>query len=350
MMNSRERVLCAFNHEQPDRVPCWCGASLEFWDKAKQQLGLDDEPLRQRMGDDFRRLRPAYAGPNPPLSPGATYRTVFGIERSGIGYGHPLCHPLAEATVQQVHDYSWPDPQWMDVSQVKTQALAFQGQYAILGGDWAPFWHDVIDLLGMETMYIKMYTEPEVIDAVFGHVVDFYAAVNERLFDAAADALDIFFFGNDFGSQTGPLLGPDLFERFILSHVQRLVDLGRSHGLKTQLHCCGGFRPLIPLMIDTGLDAVHAIQPSCAGMDLKGLKQDFGSKILFNGCIDSHHVLIDGTPATVHQDTRAVLDIMAPDGGFVAGASHDTILEETPLDNVLAMFDTIRNPHEQLCV
>lgn len=344
-MNSRERVLCAFNHEQPDRVPCWCGASVEFWEQAKQQLDLDDEQLRQRLGDDFRRVRPEYVGPNPALSPGATYRTVFGIERSGIGYGHPLCHPLADATVHQVHDYAWPDPQWMDISQIKTEAQSFQEQYAILGGDWAPFWHDVIDLLGMETMYIKMYTEPELIDAVFGHVVDFYAAVNERLFDVAADALDIFFFGNDFGSQTGPLLGPDLFERFILPHLRRLADLGRSYGLKTQLHCCGGFRPLIPMMIDARLDAVHAIQPSCAGMDLKGLKQDFGSKIVFNGCIDSHRVLIEGTPATVHLDTRAVLDIMAPNGGFVAGASHDTILEETPLENVLAMFDTIRNPH-----
>lgn len=342
-MNSRERVICAFNHEQPDRVPCWCGASVEFWDKAKQMLDLDDEQLRLRFGDDFRRLRPAYVGPQPDLSPDATYRTVFGVERSGIGYGHPLTHPLAEATVQQIHDYPWPDPQWMDVSQTKAQAAVFQGQYAILGGDWAPFWHDIIDLLGMETMYIKMYTEPEVIDAVLEHVVGFYAAVNQGLFDLAADALDVFFFGNDFGSQTGPLIGPDLFKRFILPHVQRLVDLGRSYGLKTQMHCCGGFRPLIPLLIDTGLDALHAIQPSCAGMDLRELKQDFGARILFNGCIDSHKVLIEGTPATVQEDTRAVLEIMAPNGGFVAGASHDTILEETPLENVLAMFDTIRN-------
>jgi len=78
-------------------------------------------------------------------------------------------------------------------------------------------------------------------------------------------------------------------------------------------------------------------------MDLRELKQDFGARILFNGCIDSHKVLIEGTPATVQEDTRAVLEIMAPNGGFVAGASHDTNLEETPLQNVLAIFDTIRN-------
>jgi uroporphyrinogen-III decarboxylase len=340
-MTPRERVLTAFAHESPDRVPCWCGASEEFWSKAKQQLGCEDETLRVRLGDDFRRVLPVYAGPPVRLSEGARSRTVFGIERNGIGYGHPMSHPLAQATLAQVHAYSWSDPKWMDVSQIRADAEKYGGRYAILGGDWSPFWHDAIDLLGMENLFVKMYTEPQVVDAVFGHIVDFYAAVNERVFDVAADVIDIFFFGNDFGSQMGPLLGPDLFSRFILPHLRRLIDLARSYGLKTQLHCCGGFAPLIPLMIDAGLDSLHAVQPSCCGMDLPALKREFGDRIVFNGCIDSHHVLIEGTPQTVRRETRRVLDIMAPGGGFVAGASHDTILPETPLENVLAMFDTI---------
>ncbi len=108
------------------------------------------------------------------------------------------------------------------------------------------------------------------------------------------------------------------------------------------LHCCGGYRPLIPSMIRAGLDGVHALQPFCEGMDPAGLKRDFGDVLLLNGAIDSHHVLIEGTPESVRESTRATLDIMSPGGGYVAGASHDYILEETPLANVLAMFDTIR--------
>jgi uroporphyrinogen-III decarboxylase len=77
-------------------------------------------------------------------------------------------------------------------------------------------------------------------------------------------------------------------------------------------------------------------------MDLSQLKANFGDSILFNGAIDSHRVLIEGTPETVRANTRGVLEIMAPGGGYVAGASHDTILEETPVENVLAMFDTIK--------
>ena len=340
-MTSRQRVLTAFERAEPDRVPCWCGASVEFWEKAKRVLKLDDEDLRVRLGDDFRRVFAECNGPEFALSEGATSRTIFGIERQGMGYGQPMSHPLANAAIKQIHDYPWPDPEWMNVSKIKAEAQAYKGQYAILGGDWSPFWHDAIDLLGMENLYMKMYDEPELVDSVMQHLVDYYTAVSRRIFDAAADVIDIFFIGNDFGSQIGPLLSPALFERFIMPHLKRLIDLGHSYRLKVQLHCCGGFAPLIPMLIEAGLDGLHAIQPSCFGMDLKKLKADFGDRILFNGAIDSHHVLIEGTPETVSAQTRKVLDIMAPGGGYVAGASHDTILEETPVENVLAMFDTV---------
>lgn len=268
-MNSRERVLTAFAHREPDRVPRWCGASPEFWAKAKRELQIDDDDsLRVRFGDDFRRVFAAYAGPNPPLSPGATYRTVFGVERRGHGYGQPTGHALAGASLKDVHDYPWPDPAWMDVTRIRGEALAWNGQYAILGGDWSPFWHDAIDLLGMENLYYKMNDEPELIDAVFGHIVDYYAEVSRRIFDAAANVIDIFFIGNDFGSQTGPLLGPKQFDRFVLPHLRRLIDLGHAFRLKVQLHCCGGCEPLIPAMIAAGLDGLHAVQPCCHGMDL----------------------------------------------------------------------------------
>lgn len=341
-MTSRERVMTAFAHEEPDRVPAWCGASPEFWAKARQKLNLDDEGLRIRFGDDFRRVFARYVGPGFPLGQGATYRTPFGVDRHGLGYGQPMSFPLAGATLDEVEKYPWPDPAWMDVSAIRTEAERHHPAYAVLGGDWSPFWHDAVDLLGMEDMFVMMYEAPEVVHAVLLHIVDYYAEVSRRIFEAAGDAIDIFFIGNDFGSQTGPLLGPDLFKRFILPHLTRLVDLGHSYGLKVMLHCCGGFAPLIPSMIEIGLDGLHAVQPSCHGMDLATLKAEYGDRILFNGAIDSHHVLIDGTPDLVREKTHEVLAIMKPGGGFVAGASHDYILEETPVENVVAMFDAIR--------
>lgn len=141
MRTSRECVLTAFAHEEPDRVPVWCGASPEFIAKAKRQLGIaDTEHLFVRFGDDFRRVRARYAGPKESspdwgLSPGATYGTPFGVERGGFGYGMPKDHPLAGATLKQVYEYPGPDPEWMEVTPVRAHALAWNRRYVILGGD-----------------------------------------------------------------------------------------------------------------------------------------------------------------------------------------------------------------------
>ena len=220
-------------------------------------------------------------------------------------------------------------------------AYRSQGKYAMLGGDWSPFFHNVVDLLGMDVLFLKMYDEPELVDVILQHLVDFYAAVSEPIFVAAASALDIFFIGNDFGTQRGPVMSPSLFRRFMFPHLERLARIGHGYGLKVMMHCCGGYAPLIPQMIAAGLDGLHAVQLSCHGMDLATLKRSFGDKVLFNGAVDSHHVLIDGTPESVREETRKVLDIMKTGGGYVAGASHDYILGETPAENIFAMFDAI---------
>lgn len=341
-MNSKERVKAIFENNTIDRPPCWCGASSEFWAKAKIELGLDDEELLQRLGDDFRRVYANYIGPVAPLKyKNATYRSVFGVERDGLGYGQPLHHPLAEASLQDIIEYPWPDPEWIDVSKVREEAQKHNGQYAILGGDWSSFWHDAIDLFGMENLLIKMCNESELVELLLEKISAYYLAVNQGIFEAAGDDIDIFFIGNDFGGQTGPLIGPEMFEQFIYPHLERLIDLGHKFGLKVQMHCCGGVHELIPLMIKAGLDALHALQPDCYGMDLATLKNKFGAKLILNGGIDSKNILIDGSVDYVKEQTRKVLDIMTPGGGYIAGASHDTILEETPVINVLAMFDTI---------
>ena len=342
-MTSRERVSMSFAHQEPDRPPIWVGMSAEFQAKAMRECGVDAEGLRRRLGDDFRVVRARPPDLETPLSAGASLRTVFGIEHTGIGYGQPMTHPLANAaSLDEIEAYPWPDPAKVDVSQVRAEALRYREEYAILSGDWSPLWHDAIDLFGMEGLYLAMYDAPEIVEAVFRHMTDYYAATNRRIFDAAGDVTDIMFIGNDLGSQTGPLLGEALFRRFVLPCLQRLFALGHDYGLKVQLHCCGGFAPLIPALIEAGLDAVHAVQTSCRGMDLATLKKAYGDKLVFNGGIDSHHVLIKGTPDSVRTATLVALAIMAPGGGYVAGASHDSILEETPVENVLAMCDTVR--------
>jgi uroporphyrinogen decarboxylase len=341
-MTPRERVERAFGFQESDKVPAWCGASPEFMQTAMKVLHTDEEGVRRRFGDDFRRVFGVYNEPGYHLSERATWKSPFQVERIGIGYGQPLSHPLKDATtVKEVLDYPWPHPDWVDVSNIKKEADRYHDEFAILGGDWSPFWHDAVDLMGMEELYVKMYEYPEVVHAVIDQIVRYYYRVSENIFEAAGDSIDIFFIGNDFGGQTGPLLGRELFEEFLLPPLRRLIDLGHHHGHKTMLHCCGSVRLLLPSMIEAGLDGIHALQPDCCGMDSLELKRDFGDRIVLNGGIDSKRVLIQGNPDFVRLETRRVLDIMAPGGGYIAGASHDYILEETPFENVLAMFDTI---------
>ncbi len=347
--SSRDIVLATFDHRETARIPKWLGASPEFIELASRELGLrDEESLRVYFDDDFRRVQSVWTGPTPPLSPGASWRSPFGVERIGLFYGEPLNHPLeGKYTIRDLEEYPWPDPAWAEVSHIRETAEAWGSRYAILGGEWSPFWHDAIDLTGMENLYFLMYDNPGYVDMLFGKINGYYLAATDAAFQTAGDLIDIHFVGNDFGGQTGPLLGPDLFDRFIKPHIARHAELAHRYGKKMMLHCCGGFRELIPSLIDAGVDGLHALQPDCRGMDGKELKEKFGKQIVLNGGIDSRACLIQGTPEMVREKTREILDIMVPGGGHIAGASHDYILPETPVENVAAMYDEIisyRNP------
>ncbi len=350
-MTSRERVLAVFAGRVPDRVPAWCGASPELRAMLRARLGLgkDDEALSSFLGDDFRRVFARYAGPadRSPSSrlaqPEATSRTPFGVERRGYGYGQPLAHPLAEAaSVADVERFAWPDPEWMDVSSIRDDAFAWGGEAAVLGGDWSPFFHDAIDLFGMERLMTLLIDGPEIVDAALRWMTDYYHEVSRRIFESARGAIDVFFIGNDFGTQTGPVVGEKAFRRFFLPPLRRLIDLGHAFGLRVLLHCCGGFAPLIPAMIEAGLDGLQSLQPDARGMEPSGLKARFGGRIVLNGGIDTHHLLIEGTPEAVRRGVREVLEVMKPGGRYIASPSHDFLLPETPVENVLAMYEAVR--------
>jgi len=344
-MTSRERVLAVFKKEIPDRIPVWCGASPEFIEKSRVYLGLNnEEEVYVRFRDDFRRVYSRYAGPekfDPVKNAEIGSRlNIFGVERAGEGYGVPANTPLKDATLEDVENYPWPSADWIDVSHIREDALKYKGEYAILGGEWCPFFHDLLDLLGMEDALMMMYEEPEVVHAVLNHLVDYYYECNKRIFEAAGDVIDIAFMGNDMGSQTGPLLSVPLFEEFFAPQFKRLCDLAHSYGLYTQMHVCGSFQQLIPSLAACGIDALQSLQPVNEGMSAASLKKNYGDIIIFNGCIDSVNKLIYGTEQECIDTTREVVAAMKPNGGYILSPSHDYLLEMTPVENVLAMYDT----------
>ncbi|HEY3290645.1 MAG TPA: uroporphyrinogen decarboxylase family protein [Anaerolineae bacterium] len=335
-MNSKKRVLTAFNHREPDRVPLWYGASEELTRHLMRECRVaDEEALMERLHIDFRRVHERYIGPN------FGTKTYWGIERGGAHYGQPLTHPLAGVeTVEEVNAYQgWPSPDWFDFSHLRKECEPWR-DYAIIGGPWVVVFTDATELVGMSEFFIKMHTHPEVMQAVMAHVSDFYYQMTVRFLEAAGDLIDLFFFGDDMGTQQSMIVSLQHWREFCKPHIERFLQLGRQAGLKTMFHSCGAVRKMIPDLIELGLDALNPVQVRARGMNLNELKADYGTKLTFHGGFDHQQVLPFGTVDEVQHEVQRVIDVMAPGGGYCLAPSHDLMLDEFPVDNVIAMYDT----------
>ena len=338
--NSKERFLGSFTRNSGRSsvhgVARWLGASREFITKACIELHMDEEQFRLRTGDDVRWID------HDPIGQGGRLIDAFGIERRGSGYGQPMSHPLHEApTIDRLRNYPWPDPEQEDTSGIRERIDPLVDRFAIIGGSWAPFWHDAVDLVGMETMACLMYDDPVFVETMLNRIVDYYVSLNTRIFEEAGDLIDLLFIRNDFGTQTGPLISMEHFERFISPCIKRLVEVAHRYEIKTMLHSSGGIRPLLPSIIGTGIDALHALQPDCPGMQGSVIKKEFGHKLVLSGGIDARGVLLQGSSSEVRESVIETLRILAPGGGYLAAPSVDAITEDTPVANILAMYDAI---------
>jgi uroporphyrinogen decarboxylase len=164
----------------------------------------------------------------------------------------------------------------------------------------------------------------------------------EKWLTAVGPYIDVVLFGDDLGGQWGPLIGPDTYREFYKPYHKKMWQRAKElANVKVQLHCCGGVYELLPDLIDAGLDAINPVQISCAGMDARQLKSEFGDHITFwgGGC-DTQKVLPDGTPDEVQQHVREQVSILNKDGGFVFQQVHN-IMANVPPENIVAMFDAI---------
>lgn len=175
--------------------------------------------------------------------------------------------------------------------------------------------------------------------AFLDRLVEMHLANLEKYLGLVGRQIDVIVFGDDLGSQKGPQISPAMYREFFKPRHARMWRRAKELApVKVMLHCCGGVRPLLDDLIDAGLDAINPVQVSCAGMDARGLKDDFGSRLTFwgGGC-DTHRVLACGTPDEVRRHVRQQIDIFSPGGGFVFQQVHN-ILANVPPENILAMF------------
>jgi len=341
-MTHKERALAAFQGKNVDRFPFWYGADPAFTEKLVAYAGAkeEDTALYDVIGIDFKTVRPKYIGPPLPVYEDEQFETDWGIRRGGHLYGQALTHPLAGvADVKELKArYRFPNPDNYD-TLISTEERAWAKDFCLIGGTWAPFFHDSLELQGMEEFFLNMYLNPAVVDYIIAGCFEFYHELDRRIFAQNQGVIDMYFIGNDFGSQRALMLSPDMWRKLYKPRLKRLFEQARAAGCVTAFHSCGSIKEIIPDLIEIGVDAINPIQVNAEDMDPEMLMREFGSDCVFFGGIDENDILLNRTEAEVRAETRRIIDILGAKGRYIVAASHDYLLPEVPEQNVFAMYD-----------
>jgi len=263
------------------------------------------------------------------------FDVLDGKERHSLGQDGVFADCEDVSAVERFH---WPDIRYCDYTAAEKDAdESIANGQAVLSANWVPFFHICSDFFGMENYFVKMYTDPAVVEAVTEHVVDFYLRLNAKWFDLIGDRMDAIFFGNDFGSQLDMLISPELFDKFVMPYFKRITGQAKSRGYKVVLHSCGAIDRVIPRLIDAGVDALHPIQANACGMDAVSLSKKYKDKLVFIGGVDTQDLLPFGTPEQVRDEVRRIKDLFGPN--FVVSPSHEALLPNVSPENIQAMAE-----------
>ena len=333
-MNSRERIFNIIAGQETDRSGFWLGnPDHRSWEIYKTYFSTQSkEEIRQKLGDDLRWISPQFLR--------NTYREVTHLEMfiaSITKASHGQSGPLADCdSAAEAKSFKWPDARQLNFDDALNRLRRAEGTYR-LSGFWTPFYHNCMDLFGMENYMMKMITHPAVVHAVTDQVCEFYYEANERFFTAAGDLMDGFFFGNDFGTQSSLICGPNQFGEFIMPWFRKFIQQGHEHGYQVILHSCGAIHPVIPDLIDAGVECLHPLQAKARHMDAETLARDFKGKIAFMGGIDTQELLVNATPDEVRREVERVKRLLGP--GLIVSPSHEALLPDVPPENVAAMAE-----------
>ncbi|MDR2938155.1 MAG: uroporphyrinogen decarboxylase family protein [Prevotellaceae bacterium] len=243
---------------------------------------------------------------------------------------------------KDVDKFPWPDPaKYIDPALCrKVVDDVPKRDYAVMGVLWSAHFQDTCAAFGMETALMKMVAEPEMFKAVIDRITDFYLKANEIFFEATKGKLHAVLFGNDFGSQQGLMVSPDMLREFVFEGSRKIIAQAKSYGLKVIYHSCGAIHDVIPDLTAVGADVVHPIQALAAKMEPERLKNDFGKNTSFCGGVDAQYLLVQGTPEQVREKVRELKQLFPT--GLVISPSHEAILPDIPPANVEALFDEVR--------
>lgn len=363
-MDSRQRVALALDHKQPDRVPIDYWATSAVNARLLDHFGLStQEELLEHLDVDFRYIEgPKYIGPEPEVHEDGSVDDHWGVPRVRVEIGsgehtsvyqEVINFPLRRAkSVDQIRDYpKWPSPDWFDYDCVADQVAEVRrnGKVVVFMGDRmnrCAQLKPAMYVRGIDQILLDVALAPDIAETIFQKITAFYLQYARRTFEAALGmgqygGIDILMMGDDFGTQKGLFMSPGMWRQFLRPGFKAFIDLARGYGCKIAHHSCGSIKPIIPDLIQCGLDVLNPIQPDVHDMDRRELKRSFGDRLSFHGSISIQRTLPFGTPDDVRNEVRERRETLGPGGGFIFCTAHN-IQADTPTENVVALFEAYR--------
>ena len=310
-----DRLGCDFYHlssrdisQQEGFLPCWRGPRLHVTDAVRMcPLGIKWQ-RREGLGK-------------------------FDVEEAIEG---PF---TLSSTPQEILDHRWPCAEDFDFEPLIAEAEA-NGNRIVISGLWSGILGDSYRMIGFDQFLLGMAMCPDLLHTLIDRMTDMYLELNDRIFGQLRDKVDVWFFGNDFGTQQGLLFSTAMWDDFFGENIRRLCDLAHSHGLRVMMHSCGCVAPLLDRVIDAGVDILDPVQTSAAGMDPESLTRGYGDRLIFHGGIDTQHVLPTATPEEAAAHAREMIAGFGDGLGYIFAPSQ-IFQADIPVENIVAVYEVV---------
>ena len=348
-MTPRERILATLHRKTVDRLPVdlWC--TPEVLESLRAHTGKQDElEVYQALGlDKIAWVFPGY-GTSGRFDPNeGNGQTMWGVPtrmiKAGLAtyqeFGTP---PLGEMDdPAQLDDYPlWPDPNRFDYDSAKAWAQRARTFDFATIGPWISHFEVYCQMRGLENALMDVVADPGFMDAALERIDAIQTVMLERFLSELGDLIDIVFISDDMATQESLLISLDAWDRHFRDRLTNWCRIIHRHGKKVLFHTDGAARPIIPRLVEAGIDILNPVQHICPGMNCAELQRDFGNAVIFHGGVENQRTLPFGTPADVAKETRYCLETLGKDRGYICGSCHN-IQAGTPVENILAMIHEV---------
>lgn len=344
-MRSRERIQRAINLEEADRVPVdliWPTAYIVDELKRALKVGSEEECLRA-LGVDVRWVGSgSAAGWKSRTFEDGSWDDEWGVRWWGYyDTTRVVHHPLASAQdVSDIEEYAWLDPHEPERLESLRKSLdAISPDYGIIFGAGGNLLERSWYLRGFKDFLIDMRLRRKMAEAILDHVMEFHREITIAALEKFGDRIDIVFTADDLGDQRSLFFTPQLWRDIFKPRYAALFSEYKRYGVKTMFHSDGNCFPLIPDLMEAGLDILNPVQPMARQMDPTSVKETFGDKLAFHGTICIQRTLPFGTIEDVKTEVIERMKTVAIGGGLILSPTH-SVLADVPVKNIIALYKT----------